>query len=160
MTGLRFFTVYGPWGRPDMAYYSFTEKILNDETIEVFNNGELERDFTYIHDIIDGVVNLINLIPKESKVDELDSSRIAKYRIYNIGNSKPVKLMDFIHTLEEIIGKKAKIKFSEMQKGDVKKTFANIEDLKNICTYKPNTELKMGLIKFFDWFKDFYGIVK
>jgi UDP-glucuronate 4-epimerase len=154
VTGLRFFTVYGPWGRPDMAYYSFTEKILKGEEIEVFNNGNLERDFTYIDDIIEGIIKLINMIPeKENKIDSLDSSKIAKFKLYNIGNSEPVKLMDFIHSLENVIGEKARLKFTEMQKGDVLKTYADISQLQKITNFSLKTELKTGLSKFFGWYK-------
>ncbi len=156
MTGLRFFTVYGPWGRPDMAYYFFTEKILNDKTIDVFNKGKLERDFTYIDDIIEGVSKLIGVIPQKSNILELDKSPFAKFRIYNIGNSKPIKLMDFINTLEKVIGKKAKLNFIEMQKGDVKKTYADVEDIKKATSFVPKTELFEGLSKFLKWYKFYY----
>ncbi len=157
VTGLRFFTVYGPWGRPDMAYYAFTKKILNGETIKVFNNGNLERDFTYIDDIINGVIKLIEIIPsKVQNKTELDSSNIAKFKLYNIGNSNPVKLMEFIYILERLLGKKAKIEFVEMQKGDVYKTFADIAEINKIFGFIPQTRLKDGLSKFVDWFINFY----
>lgn len=161
VTGLRFFTVYGPWRRPDMAYFSFTKKILNDEPIEVFNNGNFERDFTYIDDIIEGVINLIGLLPeKETGIESLDSSQIAKFKIYNLGNSSPVKLMDFINTLENVIGKNAKIKYKGMQPDDVLKTYADISELENVIGFNPKIELSQGLTRFYDWFTNFYNIKK
>jgi len=150
-TGLRFFTVYGPWGRPDMAYFSFTKKIIDGEPIQVFNNGDLYRDFTYIDDIIEGIMNII---PNPPKPDE-DGVR---HKIYNIGNNHPVKLIDFIHTLEEVIGKKAIIEYKPMQPGDVYTTYADVDDLMRDFNFKPNTSLKDGLTNFFDWYKKYYNI--
>jgi len=150
-TGLRFFTVYGPWGRPDMAYFSFTKKILNGERIQVFNNGDLYRDFTYIDDIVEGIMNVIPNPPKP----DADGVR---HKVYNIGNNQPVKLIDFIHTLEEVIGKKAIIEYKPMQPGDVYMTYADVDDLMRDFNFKPNTSLKDGLTKFVEWYKDYYNI--
>jgi UDP-glucuronate 4-epimerase len=141
-TGLRFFTVYGPWGRPDMAYYLFAEAISNDKPIKVFNNGQMERDFTYIDDIVNGVTKII-----EKNID----SR-AHYKIYNIGNNKTESLQDFITTIEEAIGKKAIKDMYPMQQGDVPKTFANITGLFNDYGYKPSTNIKVGIEKFINWY--------
>ncbi len=145
-TGLRFFTVYGPWGRPDMAMFLFTENILNDKPIKVFNYGELFRDFTYIDDIIAGIASIIN----GSALSE------EKFQVFNIGNSKPIKLLDFIYAIEEATGITAKLDFQPMQKGDVKITYANTDKLMKQYNYKPNTELKDGVAKFVSWYKDFY----
>ncbi len=159
-TGLRFFTVYGPWGRPDMAYFSFTEAILKGNPIQVFNNGEMKRDFTYIDDIVDGITNIVkkpaepadNWDPKNP-----DPSRsTAPYRIYNIGNNTPVQLMDFINVIEKNIGKQALIDFKGMQAGDVTATWANIDDMINDFNYKPNTTIETGLKNFVTWYKEFY----
>lgn len=161
-TGLRFFTVYGPWGRPDMAYYSFTKNIIEGKSIEVFNNGDMERDFTYVDDIVKGIVRIIDLVPQpnpnwdESK-DSVSSS-FAPYKIYNIGNNNPVKLLRFIEILENKIGKKAKIEFLEMQPGDVIRTYADVSDLERDIHFKPSTSLEEGLGKFVDWYKDYYNI--
>lgn len=147
MTGLRFFTVYGPWGRPDMAYYSFTNKIMNDEPIQIFNNGDLERDFTYIDDITTAIEKLIEL-PFDTKAEQT-----TPYRLFNIGNNKPVRLMDFITTLEKHIGKEAQKEFLPMQKGDVYQTYADISDLEHRINFKPQTSIEEGLIKFVKWYK-------
>lgn len=159
-TGLRFFTVYGPWGRPDMAYFSFTKNIFEGKQINVFNNGSLERDFTYIDDIVEGIKKIIEVAPTSNENwDSYKSSpadSFAPYRVFNIGNNQPVKLMDFITTLEEHIGKKAKINFLPMQQGDVLSTYADIDLLKNVIGYNPNTPISKGLKKFVDWYKEFY----
>lgn len=139
-TGLRFFTVYGPFGRPDMAYYLFTKAILNNEPIKVFNNGKMLRDFTYIDDIIEALVRIIENKPKE------------KYKIYNIGNNRPEKLGDFIETLEKHLGKTANKEFLPMQAGDVSQTYAEINDLINDYGYKPNTSIDEGLKRFVQWY--------
>lgn len=162
-TGLRFFTVYGPWGRPDMAYFSFTQKILSGEPIQVFNEGRLKRDFTYIHDIIEGLVRVIDKLPKggEQLNDHsagLTSSH-APYVIYNIGNNHTVQLLDFIHTLEECIGKKAKLDMLPMQKGDMKATFSNVDALYEAVGFKPSTPIAMGLSQFVSWYKTYYGLI-
>lgn len=160
-TGLRFFTVYGPWGRPDMAYFSFTNNIMEGKPIKVFNHGKMERDFTYIDDIVEGIYKLINKIPKENKEwdEEKDSisESFAPYKIYNIGNNSPVQLMEFINTLEEKIGKKAEKIYMEMQPGDVLRTYADTSDLEKEINFKPSTKLSDGLEKFVEWYKEYYG---
>lgn len=148
-TGLRFFTVYGPYGRPDMAYFSFTQKIYKNEPIKIFNNGDMYRDFTYIDDIIKGIVNVMKKTPEE---DENGTA----HKVYNIGNNKPEKLMDFINTLEDCIGKKAKKEYYPMQPGDVYQTYADVTDLIHDFSFYPDTPLKEGLTKFIDWYKNFY----
>ena len=145
-TGLRFFTVYGPWGRPDMAYFSFAQSISKDEPIDVFNNGKMERDFTYIDDVVDGVVRII-----EKNID----NRI-HYKIYNIGNNKTVMLSEFISTIESALGKKAIKVMRPNQLGDVPKTWADITALKKDYGYNPSTDLSLGIPKFINWFKTFY----
>ncbi len=145
-TGLRFFTVYGPYGRPDMAYYNFTMDILKGKPIRVFNNGDMYRDFTYIDDIVSGVLAVIEKSAALSKQD-------IPYKIYNIGNNKPVKLTDFIGILEVCLGKKAVIEFCPMQKGDVYKTFADIDDLVKDTGFKPSTAIETGLGKFVEWIR-------
>jgi UDP-glucuronate 4-epimerase len=150
-TGLRFFTVYGPYGRPDMAYYSFTEKIIKGEPIKIFNNGDLYRDFTYIDDIVTGIVNMIDSPPKKEEATP-------PYKIYNIGNNKPVKLMDFIVALENAIGIKAKKEYLPMQPGDVYQTYADVDDLMKDFDFKPSTSIEEGLQKFVDWYMEYYGI--
>ena len=140
-TGLRFFTVYGPWGRPDMAYYLFAEAISNDKPIKVFNNGQMERDFTYIDDIVNGVTKII-----EKNIESREH-----YKIYNIGNNKTESLQNFIATIEKAMGKKAIKEMYPMQKGDVPRTFANIDELINDYDYKPNTSIEKGLMKFILW---------
>lgn len=159
-TGLRFFTVYGPWGRPDMAPILFANAITKGNPIKVFNKGNLERDFTYIDDIIEGVSRIIEGVNEEPKNVTLNESEKQKlntpYAIYNIGNGTPVKLMDFIKTIENAIGKKAKKQFMPMQPGDVYKTFADVSALKEQFDYTPNTTLKSGISKFVEWYKSFY----
>lgn len=167
-TGLRFFTVYGPYGRPDMAPMLFTDAILNDKEIKVFNHGDMNRDFTYIDDIVNGVIKVIDNPAKPIETSNslevdfeknlpLDKST-ASYRIYNIGNNAPIKLMDFINTLEKAIGKEAKKNFLPMQDGDVKSTYADVSDLINDFEYKPNTLLEDGIKKFVKWYEEFYKI--
>jgi UDP-glucuronate 4-epimerase len=156
-TGLRFFTVYGPWGRPDMAYYSFTKDIIEENTIKVFNNGDMRRDFTYIDDIVEGIVRLLDKPPKcNSQWDRGNpdpSSSYAPYKVYNIGNNNPVRLMDFINVLEKLIGKKAKMEFLPMQPGDVKETYADISDLNKDVGFYPTTSIEEGLAHFVKWYK-------
>jgi UDP-glucuronate 4-epimerase len=159
-TGLRFFTVYGPWGRPDMAYFSFTKKIIEGKAIEVFNNGKMERDFTYIDDIIEAIYLLIDKPPvgdnkwDESK-DDLSSS-FAPYKIYNIGNNQPIQLMKFINVLENKIGKQSEKIYLDMQPGDVLRTYADVSDLEKDINFKPRTSIEDGLGKFVDWYKEYY----
>lgn len=147
VTGLRFFTVYGPWSRPDMAYFSFTNKIYADESIKIFNNGDMLRDFTYIDDIVHGIELVIDKAPKGED----------PYKIYNIGNNKPERLMYFIETLEKAIGKKAKKEFLPMQPGDVYQTYADISELEKDFGFKPETSIEDGLKKFADWYKEYYA---
>jgi len=159
-TGLRFFTVYGPWGRPDMAYFSFTSKIFAGEPIEVFNNGEMMRDFTYIEDIVDEIVSLVYKAPEPNGSFDAfvpdPSFSSAPFRILNIGNNTRVRLMDFIRILEETIGINAVKVFKPMQSGDVYATFADIEDLTNLTGFRPTTPVEAGLRQFVDWFRDYY----
>jgi len=159
-TGLRFFTVYGPWGRPDMAYYSFTRDIMEGNTIKVFNNGNMSRDFTYIDDIVEGIIRLLNSPPKSNpdwdRENPEPSSSYAPYKVYNIGNNRPIKLLDFIRTLEQLIGKEAKIEFAPMQPGDVKETYADISDLQTDVGFYPTTTIEEGLAHFVDWYKNYY----
>ena len=162
-TGLRFFTVYGPWGRPDMAYFIFAESILNGKGIKVFNHGKMKRDFTYIDDVVQGIINIIG---KPSVPDTYwdaanpnPSSSTAPYRVYNIGNNKPVELMSFIGEIEKNIGVKANIEFMEMQAGDVTDTWANVDDLINNFGYSPNTTIDVGISKFVKWYKSYYGVL-
>jgi len=162
VTGLRFFTVYGPWGRPDMAYYSFTRAIFEGEPIEVYNEGNMKRDFTYINDIVDGMVMVINKIPSGSsswnaEEPDLGTSQFP-YRIYNIGNNKPVALLKFINILEKEIGKPAKKKMLPMQPGDVEETYADIADIQRDVGFSPTTSIKDGLKQFVKWYKEYYKI--
>lgn len=161
-TGLRFFTVYGPWGRPDMAPFLFTDAILRGRPIKVFNNGIMWRDFTYIDDIIEGVVRVTDRPPSGdpdwSGIKPRPDTSPAPYRIFNIGNSKPVKLMDFIETIERKIGREAEKIFMPMQPGDVMSTYADVTDLTEYTGYKPDTDLADGISAFIDWFRDFYSL--
>ncbi|MBC3889968.1 NAD-dependent epimerase/dehydratase family protein [Acetobacterium paludosum] len=161
-TGLRFFTVYGPFGRPDMAYFSFTKDILAGKPIKVFNHGKLERDFTYVDDIVKGIDKLLDKIPVANKnwdegVDDISTS-FAPYKIYNIGNNNPVKLMTFIAVLEKAIGKKAEKVYLDMQPGDVLKTYADISDLERDINFRPVTGIEEGLGKFAEWYREYYGV--
>ena len=159
-TGLRFFTVYGPWGRPDMAYFSFTKNILEGKPIKVFNHGNMKRDFTYIDDIVEGIVRLIDKPPVSDpdwdRSSPDPSSSYAPYKIYNIGNNKPVQLMDFIKTLESLLGVKAKMQLLPMQPGDVEATYAEIDDLQKAVGFQPSTSIADGLREFVQWYKHYY----
>lgn len=159
-TGLRFFTVYGPWGRPDMAYFLFTKAILEDRAIDVFNQGKMKRDFTYIDDIVDGVVRVIDQPAKPDKNwtgDDPDSATsYAPYRIYNIGNNQTVELGRFIETIEQALGKKAKKNLLPMQAGDVPATYANIDNLVADVGFTPATSLEKGIGKFIAWYREYY----
>lgn len=146
--GLRFFTVYGPYGRPDMAYFNFTKFIIEGRSINVFNQGELERDFTYIDDVIISIKKIILKIHSESYVN--------KYDILNIGNSSPVKLIDFINTIENALNMKARMNMIDMQRGDVLITYANVDKLLDLIGYQPVTKLNVGIIEFVKWFKEYY----
>lgn len=160
MTGLRFFTVYGPWGRPDMAYFSFTQAILQGQTIRLFNHGDLERDFTYIDDVVEGVIRLIDHIPQPDPAWTGDSpnpsSSTAPYRLYNIGNNNPVRLMDFVKTIETALGKEAIKEFCPMQPGDVFRTYADVDDLEREVGFRPATSLSQGIQKFVAWYLDYF----
>jgi UDP-glucuronate 4-epimerase len=161
-TGLRFFSAYGPWGRPDMALFMFTKAILEGRPIDVFNKGQMRRDFTYIDDIIEGVVRVLDKIPQPNpewsgyKPDPGTSS--APYRIYNIGNNNPVELMHFIEVLEECLGKKATKNFLPIQPGDVPVNFADIEDLERDVGFKPSTPVEVGIPRFVDWYRSYFKI--
>lgn len=161
-SGLRFFTVYGPWGRPDMAAFLFTDAILKDEPIKVFNNGEMKRDFTYIDDIVEGVVRIINGAPKGnpdwSGESPDPSCSKAPYRVFNIGNSSPVELMKFIDAIETNLGKKAIKNMMPIQPGDVPATWADVSDLQNDFDYKPNTSIETGVANFVTWFRKYYSV--
>jgi UDP-glucuronate 4-epimerase len=160
-TGLRFFTVYGPYGRPDMAYYKFTKNILEDKPIDIYNNGDMERDFTFIDDIVESIIRLVDKKPvAQANWDYTvadPATSFAPYKIYNIGNNKPVKLLYFIQVIEELLGKKAIKKFLPMQKGDVYSTYANIDNLSKAIDYMPITSIEDGLMKFVTWYKKYYS---
>jgi UDP-glucuronate 4-epimerase len=162
-TGLRFFTVYGPWGRPDMAPMLFTKAILSGRSIDVFNYGKMQRDFTYIDDIVEGVVRVMRKIPQPNPLwtgtsPDPGTSK-ACYKIYNIGNSQPVELLDFIETIEDCLGKKAEKNFLPMQAGDVVATYADVDDLMQAVGFKPQTSLKRGIADFVEWYLKYYQIL-
>jgi len=163
-TGLRFFTVYGPWGRPDMAVFLFTRAILNGKPIDLFNEGKMKRDFTYIDDIVEGVVRVMvkpaKSNPAWSSSQPESSSSSAPYRLYNIGNQHPVELKEFVTTLEQVLGQKAKINLLPMQPGDVPATAADIGDLEALVSYRPRTTLKEGLEKFARWYRENESLCK
>lgn len=161
-TGLRFFTVYGPWGRPDMALFMFTKNIIEGKPIKVFNNGEMLRDFTFIDDIVESITRLIDK-PAQPNLDWTGKNpdpgtSYAPYKIYNIGNNSPVKLMDFIEAIEEKTEKKAILNFMPLQSGDVPATYADVADLFEEINFQPQTNIKDGVGKFVDWYVDFYGV--
>ncbi len=162
VTGLRFFTVYGPWGRPDMALFLFTDAILKGKPVLAFNNGNMARDFTYVDDIVEGITRVIDNAPEkddawdDKKADPANSS--APYRVYNIGSNHPVKLMDFIHAIEKALGKKADIQYQPMQPGDVQKSWADVEDLIRDFDYSPGTDITTGVNNFIEWYLQFYKI--
>lgn len=149
VTGLRFFTVYGPMGRPDMAYYKFAQKIMNGEPIPIYNNGDMLRDFTYIDDIVTGVYNILCNPPRKNEQG-------VAYKIYNIGNNKPVKLMDFITVLEKCLGREAKKEYFPMQPGDVYQTYADVSELMEDFGFRPDTSIEEGLSAFVAWFREYY----
>ena len=161
-TGLRFFTVYGPWGRPDMALFLFTKAILENKSIKVFNYGEMKRDFTYIDDIVEGVIRVVDNPPVENPdwdaSDEDPSRSKAPYKIYNIGNSNPVKLMDFIKAIENSLGMEAKKDMLPLQPGDVPATYADTTALEKELGYKPETSVEFGIKAFVDWYRDYYKV--
>lgn len=160
-TGLRFFTVYGPWGRPDMALFLFTRAILEDQPIKVFNHGKMQRDFTYIDDIIEGVVRVMKKLPEANPNWSGDApdpgTSSAPYKVYNIGNNNPVELTKFIKVIEDVLGKKAKKELMDIQPGDVAATYADVDDLMEDVGFKPETPIETGIERFVAWYKDYYG---
>lgn len=163
-TGLRFFTVYGPFGRPDMALFLFTKAIIEGKAIDVYNHGKMKRDFTYVDDIVEGISRLIPRVPEPdpnwSGFNPDPSSSFAPYRVYNIGNNKPVELLRFIEVIEEKIGKKAVKNFMPIQDGDVPETYADVEDLMREVDFKPSTPIETGVGNFVDWYMDYYKVKK
>jgi len=161
-TGLRFFTVYGPWGRPDMALFLFTDAIVNDKPIDVFNHGDMLRDFTYIDDIVESITRLTKRPAKPnpdwSGANPDPSSSNAPYKIYNIGNNSPVRLMDFIEAIENKLGKTAKKNYMDLQPGDVPETYANVEDLYRDIDFRPQTSIQDGINNFVDWYLEYYEV--
>ncbi|MDJ0985076.1 MAG: NAD-dependent epimerase [Desulfobacterales bacterium] len=161
-TGLRFFTVYGPWGRPDMALFLFTQAILENKPIQVFNHGKMQRDFTYIDDIIEGVVRVMGRLPEANPNWQGDApdpgTSYAPYKIYNIGNNQPVELLKFIEVIEAALGKKAKKQFMDLQPGDVVATYADVDDLMQDVGFKPATPIEKGVALFIEWYQRFYSI--
>lgn len=161
-TGLRFFTVYGPWGRPDMALFLFTQAMIENRPIDVFNHGDMKRDFTYVDDIVEGIVRVIDNPPAanpnwpEAQVDPSTSS--APYKVYNIGNSAPVRLLDFIEAIEQALGKRAQKNMMPMQPGDVPATWADVSDLVENLGYQPNTSVTEGVARFMAWYREFYRV--
>ncbi|MCK5374945.1 MAG: GDP-mannose 4,6-dehydratase [Alphaproteobacteria bacterium] len=151
-TGLRFFTVYGPWGRPDMSPFIFTNSIIKGESVPIFNNGDMMRDFTYIDDIVSGVIAVLKTPPQKG------TKQNVPHRVLNIGNNKAEQLMDFVAEIEKATGKKANIDFLPMQLGDVKETFADIEETTRLTGYKPTTSIAEGIPKYVAWFKEYYGV--
>ena len=162
-TGLRFFTVYGPWGRPDMALFLFTKAIINNQPINIFNNGNMIRDFTFIDDVIESIFRLIDKKPTMNKsFDSLNpnpSESWAPYQIFNVGNSNPINLIEYIKILEKELGREAKKNFMPMQDGDVQNTEADTTMLSEFINFKPNTPIEYGIREFISWYKDFYEIL-
>jgi UDP-glucuronate 4-epimerase len=159
-TGLRFFTVYGPWARPDMALFKFTKAMLEGESIDIYNQGDMQRDFTYIDDIVEGVIRIKDVIPTK-KIDDQSKTysaaeSSAPYKVFNIGHGQPVKLMAFIHSLETALGMTAKKNFMPMQAGDVYQTYADAEDLFTVTGYRPITSVEQGVSHFVNWYREFY----
>ncbi|MGD9211014.1 MAG: NAD-dependent epimerase [Desulfobacteraceae bacterium] len=161
-TGLRFFTVYGPWGRPDMALFLFTKSITEDKPIKIFNHGKMRRDFTYIDDIVEGIKRVMEKPPQPNpdwRGEKPDpGSSYTHYKIYNIGNNQPVELMAFVEAIEKALGKKAKKEFLDLQPGDVPATYANVDDLIKDVGFKPKTSIENGIGEFIDWYKKYYGV--
>jgi UDP-glucuronate 4-epimerase len=161
-TGLRFFTVYGPWGRPDMALFLFTRAILDNQPIQIFNHGKMQRDFTYIDDIVEGVVRVMGKLPEPdpdwSGEHPDPGTSYAPYKIYNIGNNSPVELMAFVEAIEEALGKTAEKEFLDLQAGDVPATYADVDDLMQDVGFKPETPIKAGIQRFVDWYRDYYEV--
>jgi UDP-glucuronate 4-epimerase len=163
-TGLRFFTVYGPWGRPDMALFLFTKAILAGKPIQVFNHGDMKRDFTFVDDIVEGIVRVMDRIPSGdpdwSGVDPEPGKSYAPYRVYNIGNNAPVDLMYMIQTLERCLGREAEKEFMPMQPGDVPATYADVDDLIEEVGFKPSTSIEEGIERFVNWYLEYFGVTK
>ena len=161
-TGLRFFTVYGPWGRPDMALFLFTKAISEGKPIKVFNHGKMQRDFTYIDDIIEGVVRVMARLPEANPAWRGDNpdqgTSYAPYKIYNIGNNNPVQLLEFIEEIERALGKEAQKEFLDLQPGDVPATYADVDDLMQDVGFKPETSIATGIRRFIDWYRDYYAV--
>ena len=161
-TGLRFFTVYRPWGRPDMALFKFTKNILANKKIEIFNFGDHSRDFTYIDDIVQGIVKSINKIPKRNKNFKFSNPKLAEssapFTVYNIGNGKKVKLMKYISEIEKYLNKDAKKDYKQLQKGDIKDTHSNLQKIKKNLGYKSTTSVKEGVKNFLNWYLEYYKI--
>ncbi|MFL1994907.1 NAD-dependent epimerase [Lysinibacillus irui] len=161
-TGLRFFTVYGPWGRPDMALFKFTKNIIENKPIDVYNNGDMLRDFTYVDDIVEAITRLVQKPAQPNKEwsgkKPDPATSFAPYKVYNIGNNSPVKLLDFIDAIEEKLGKKAIKNLMPLQPGDVPATYANVDDLYRDIEFKPKTSIKTGVSKFIDWYLDYYKV--
>ena len=161
ITMLRFFTVYGPWGRPDMALFKFTKGILNNDKIDIYNNGKMHRDFTYVDDIVNGIFLLLKKIPNKRQIGKYKNDSLshnAPFRVLNIGNSKKILLLDFINEIELRLKKKSKRKYMSLQKGDVKRTLSNISLIKSITKYKPKVNYKKGIQKFIKWYKIYYKV--
>lgn len=155
-TGLRFFTVYGPWGRPDMAYFKFVKAIEDGKPIDVYNFGKMKRDFTYVDDVIEGVVRVMYRIPQPVSASDLTASQ-APYKLYNIGNNQPVELVRFIEVIEQSLGKEAKKNLLPMQPGDVPMTYADVDDLMRDVDFRPDTPIEVGIARFVEWYQDYYG---
>lgn len=161
-TGLRFFTVYGPWGRPDMSLFLFTKAIIEGRPIDVFNNGDMQRDFTYVEDIVDGVVRSLDIAPaaRPGQLTNDPATSHAPFRVFNIGNNQPVKLMRFIEVIEEAIGRKAVKNMKPMQPGDVHATYASIDDLNALTGFKPQTSIEEGVRNFVAWYREYYKVAQ
>jgi UDP-glucuronate 4-epimerase len=161
-TGLRFFTVYGPWGRPDMALFLFTKAITEGKPIKVFNHGKMQRDFTYIDDIIEGVVRVMARLPEPNPAWRGDNpdpgTSYAPYKVYNIGNNNPVELLEFIEEIEKALGRQAQKEFLDLQPGDVPATYADVDDLMQDVGFKPETSIATGIRHFIDWYREYYAL--
>lgn len=158
VTGLRFFTVYGPWGRPDMAYFKFVDAIAHNRPIDVYNQGKMKRDFTYIDDVVEGIIRTLHQ-PPQTMTEATDAcNSLAPYKIYNIGNHQPVELLRFIEVIETAMGKPAQKVFKPMQPGDVPATYADVDDLMEAVGFRPNTPLEVGIERFVQWYREYYGV--
>ncbi|MHB2006467.1 MAG: NAD-dependent epimerase [Acidobacteriaceae bacterium] len=158
VTGLRFFTVYGPWGRPDMACFKFTDAIIHDRPIEIYNNGQMQRDFTYIDDVVEGVMRVMMRPPQQSVAEESGGDFLsnALYKVYNLGNHQPIDLMKFVETIEHAIGRTTQKIYLPMQSGDVTSTYAGMDDLYHAVGFRPTTSIEEGLLNFVDWYRQYY----